>query len=328
LLAVATFLSLSLGSAQSARANDAAATKPAGSATTQKISAAVSSSGDPSDKAIVVTGGFAGAVGVFLLRSRTTSSKAQQKPKVAAEKPAAEDAAAVLAGMKPSLAKWEKAQVDVDEAKAALEEQDPATTSTGLTSLFYQIDPFNQRKEALLPLQAKLNATEDALAAALAKVDAYIAAVKTEEVRKQCEAAKGEVQQRQAARQAERQAAEARKVAEEEERVARERAEREAKERAEILTRKQAAEKRRVEEEASASREAQERVRRDVMAKLQSRAEDIVNKNRQQGTMTLKLDALLAAKQVRVFVDCVCVCVDSVSVCVTAAYMHLRACWC
>ena len=67
-----------------------------------------------------------------------------------------------------------------------------------------------------MPLQAKLNVTEDALAGAIDKVDAYIAAVKTEEVRKQYEAAKGEVQQRQAARQAQRQAAEARKVAEEE----------------------------------------------------------------------------------------------------------------
>ena len=247
--------------------------------------------------------GVLGTSGLVLMRFAVSNSNASVSLAAVGEmlQPRVENATVIVAEMKPLLDAWEKALVAVDDAQVALEKEDPARSGSGLLSLWYAVDPLNTRSKALLPLQAALNASLQLRDQEEERLTAFMAKVKSDDIRKDCQGEKSKVvskvEARNKALEAARLAAEEARIAAEKARRRKEREEQREKERAEAAVRRAEAERQRKEEETMSEKAAEDRVRRAVMADLERKADSLIKDKKMAGTQTLKLDALLAAKK-------------------------------
>jgi hypothetical protein len=255
---------------------------------------------------VVAVAGAVGASGVVLMRAAGSEGNSSVALGVlqAAVPPQAENATTLLKDMQPLLSAWEQALVAVDEAEVALERADPAKSESALTSLWYTIDPLKTREKTVQPLEEALNASMAARDMAALGLTRFLAAIKSDDIKNECQAEKTKVDRKVAARkkarmeaEAARRAAEAAREAADKARREKERAEQREKERAEAAVRKAEAERLRMEEEIGSQKAAEDRVRRALLADLDRKAQELIKDRQQSGAPTLKLDALLAAKK-------------------------------
>jgi len=208
-----------------------------------------------------------------------------------------------VAGMQPMLKEWEKALESAQAAQLKLASLDPAKNSSGLVSIWYTFDPLKTRDTTIAPLQDQVALTEQAVNATNQALTEYIGKVKSNAIQQQCKDLMRTVQQRRTeaekAREAEVTAQKAAKEAAEKAAKAEARAKEEAEARARAAVRKTQAQQERQEEERNAQLAAEDRARKELLASLEAKARDIVQKNKREGTQTLMLDAMLAAKKLQ-----------------------------
>jgi len=209
-----------------------------------------------------------------------------------------ENMTSVLAEMEALVSGWREAEEASTEAQRDLVLKDPAYKASPMLSVWLSIDPFDARRSALLPLQATVDTTRNALVFADSKMTEYIRSIKSVGLQQECQALKGSAVARVAAKAA---ACEAKAAlllaAEEKSKAVALEARRQATQAREAT---QAAQrlKRREEEESAARDSTLIRLRREGRLVLEARAQSLISQDlKLKGTMTLRLDALVAANK-------------------------------